>query len=152
MSNASRGDRQLNEREDEEWYDTDEDEKEADSAIREMEDRLGACLGENDKTKQGDNKASPGTGTSSSNQAGKPEESSAPTAPAAASAAAGGATATEATEALAGLLSNTVKELAKTFERTLELVQMPTASLPNANTATLWMSQMAAPLSLSSVF
>lgn len=101
---------------DEGWEESNEDEKDADAAIREMEDMLGACQGEGDTSGPDSTKADPRTDTSWSAAKGRSGETPAPTttttttgtdAPAEGAPASAGATTSTGTS------TNTVNALAK---------------------------------------
>ena len=119
--------------------DENDDEDEADALIREMENALG---GNAEKSKESTDKAKP--------QAAAPA-ADAP-APAAAPAATEPSTATGTLPTETTTTPNLTAALTKVFEKTPKPVQMPSGALPNVNTLTFWMSQLAANLSAASVY
>ena len=110
-----------------------EDEKEVDATIREMENVLNAGIGKAEDA-----------GTAKS----KPENADQATTQAAAPA----ATEPPSKEPASALPAETMTALTKVLEKTPKPVQMPPGPLPNSNTLPFWMSQLAANLSAAAVY
>ena len=128
----------LNEWEWETAKEGNDDEDEADALIREMENALG---GNAEKRKESTDKAKP--------------QAAAPAADAPAPAAAPAATepsTTTGTLPSETTTPNLTAALTKVLEKIPKPVQMPSGSLPNVNSLTFWMSQLAANLSAASVY